>query len=151
MVQAMVVFSNTRLGPSAELLVSDDVAIAMLKATAATARPVAAARWEHELVDWLERRAAPVPRDGEAGASDTMSGRRGPTAAPGVAARLDVNDIAWTPDHFEAQRRFLVDAIVRAALGSQHNAAFDRWRHLIEAHPRDSVQVGRRWQWEVTA
>ena len=130
MVLAMVVFSNSRLGPSAELLVSDDVAIAMLKSTAATARPVAEARWERELVDWLERRAAP---------------------APGVTPRLDVNDIAWTPDHFETQRRFLVDAIVRAALGSEHNAAFDRWRRLIEAHPRDSVQVGRRWLWEVTA
>jgi hypothetical protein len=131
MVLPMVVFSNNRLGPSAELLVSDHVAIAMLRATAATARPFAEARWEHELVDWLERRASPT------------------TAT--ATSRLDVNDIAWTPDHFDSQRRFLVDAIIRAALGSEHVSAFDRWRRLIEAHPRDSVQVGRRWQWEVTA
>lgn len=123
----MVVFANRRLGPSAELLVSDEVAAAMLRATADAARPVAEARWERELVLWLERRAA----------------------APGKM--LDAGEIAWTPDHFEAQRGFLADAIVRAAKGSDHSAALGRWLRLIEAHPRDSVQVGRRWQWEVTA
>jgi hypothetical protein len=121
----MVVFSNRRLGPSAELLVSDEVASAMLFATAATARPVAQARWERELVEWLERRAA--------------------------AKVHDVGEIAWTPDHFEAQRQFLTDAIAKAAMESEHATALLRWRGLIEAHPRDSVQVGRRWQWEVTA
>ena len=121
----MVVFSNQRLGASAELLVSDDVAVEMLKATAEQARPFAEARWERELVDWLARRAE----------------SKGP---------LDVSEIAWTPDHFEAQRRFLLSAIERAAEGSEHGLAFDRWRRLIEAHPRDSVQVGRRWQWNVS-
>ncbi|HET9992116.1 MAG TPA: hypothetical protein VFQ65_26480 [Kofleriaceae bacterium] len=121
----MVVFSNQRLGASAEYLVSNEVALEMLRATAAQALPVAAARWEHELVRWLERRAA-----------DNL----------GLAA-LDVGEIAWTPDHFEAQRAFLLAAIARAAEGSEHGLAFDRWRRLIEAHPRDSVQVGRRWNW----
>jgi hypothetical protein len=121
----MVVFSNQRLGASAELLVSDDVAAEMLRATAEQARPFAEARWERELVDWLARRAE----------------SKGP---------LDVSEIAWTPDHFEAQRRFLLSAIERAAEGSEHELAFDRWRRLIEAHPRDSVQVGRRWQWNVS-
>ena len=121
----MVVFSNQRLGASAELLVSDDVAAEMLRATAEQARPFAEARWERELVDWLARRAE----------------SKGP---------LDVSEIAWTPDHFEAQRRFLLSAIERAAEGSEHGLAFDRWRRLIEAHPRDSVQVGRRWQWNVS-
>ncbi len=119
----MVVFSNQRLGASAEIMISDDVAAEMLKATAAEARPFAQARWERELIEWLERRAA--------------------TQSP----LLDVSEIAWTPDHFEAQRRFLLDAIDRALVGSEHALAFDRWRRLIEAHPRDSVQVGRRWQW----
>ncbi len=127
MVQSMVVFSNHRLGPSAELFVSDDIAIAILKATAATARLVAEARWERELVRWLEGRAE-------------LS-----------AKHLDVSEIAWTPDHFDSQRRFLTDAILRAGLGSEHAAAFERWRRLIEAHPRDSIQFGRRWQWEATA
>jgi hypothetical protein len=124
----VVVFSNQRLGASAELLVSDDVALEMLRSTAAQALPVAAARWEHELVRWLERRA---------GESLTL-------------ATLDVSEIAWTPDHFEAQRAFLLAAIERAAEGSEHGLAFDRWRRLIEAHPRDSVQVGRRWNRSLT-
>ena len=67
-------------------------------------------------------------------------------ALGGGAEWIDVSEIAWTPDHFEAQRRFLLAAIDRAAVGSEHALAFDRWRRLIEAHPRDSVQVGRRWQ-----
>ena len=41
----MVVFSNQRLGPRAELLVSDSVAAEMLRATAEAARPYAEARW----------------------------------------------------------------------------------------------------------
>ena len=123
----MVVFTNRRVGPSAELLVSDDVAITMLRTTAGAASRVAQARWERELVQWLERRAAPV------------------------ASTLDVAEIAWTPEHFEAQRAFLIGAIVQAADGSEHATAFEHWRRLVEAYPRDSVQVGRRWQWEATA
>src|SRR4051794_38274812 len=126
-VRAMVVFSNHRLGPSAELLVSDDVARWILHATAAAARPFAEARWELELVLWLDSRAEKPSKV------------------------LDVADIAWTPDHFEPQRRFLLDAILRAAASADHALAFDRWRRMIEAHPADSVQVGRRWQWQPTA
>ena len=123
----MVVFSNHRLGPSAELLVSDDVAAYVLRATAAAARPFAEARWEIELVLWLDARA------------------------DARAQVLDVADIAWTPEHFELQRGFLIDAILRAAESADHALAFDRWRRLIEAHPAESVQVGRRWQWQPTA
>jgi len=119
----MVVFSNRRLGPSAELFVSDDVALTMLRETAAAARPFAKARWELELVQWLASRA-------DAGAQ-----------------MLDVSDIAWTPEHFETQRTFLVQAIQRAARCGEHALAFDRWRRMVEQHPADSVQVGRRWQW----
>src|SRR5690606_17617451 len=53
----MIVFANRRIGPAAELLVSPAVAASMLRATAEAARPEAAARWEHELVRWLEARA----------------------------------------------------------------------------------------------
>jgi hypothetical protein len=128
---AMVVFSNHRLGPSAELLVSDDVARAILIATAAAARPLAEARWELELVRWLENRADPPPHQ--------------------RSAVLDVADIAWTPEHFEHQRRFLLDAIAKASERADHALAFDRWRRMIEAHPAESVQVGRRWQWQISA
>jgi hypothetical protein len=119
----MVVFSNRRLGPSSELLVSREVARELLREVAAAARPSAQARWEHELVSWLERCAA--------------SGSIG----------IDVSDIAWTPEHFERQRKFLVEAIQGALGGSRHGRALTRWCGLIEAHPRESVQVGRRWQW----
>jgi hypothetical protein len=127
----MVVFSNQRLGPSAELVVSNEVAAAMLQATADAIRTRAEARWEHELLRWLDERAAAVAR--------TTS-----------TTAVDVGDIAWTRDHFDAQRWFFADAIVRAALHSEHAPALGRWRHLIEAHPRASVQVDRRWSWQPT-
>lgn len=120
---AMVVFSNRRLGPGAELLVSREVAGELLHEVAGAAGPAAQARWEHELVTWLQRCAA--------------SG----------STSIDVADIAWTPEHFERQRRFLVEAIQRAQIRSRHGRALTRWCGMIEAHPRESVSVGRRWQW----
>jgi hypothetical protein len=122
----MVVFSNHRLGPSAEILLSPEVATAMLRETAACARATAAGRWELELVAWLDDQS----HDPET---------------------LDVGDIAWTPDHFDAQRRFLTDAILAASTGSAHEAALRRWAQQIETHPRDSVRVGRRWIWQRVA
>ena len=118
----MVVFSNQRLGPGAELLVSRDAAAELLREVAAAAELTAQARWEHELVSWLDRCGA--------------SGHS-----------FDVSDIAWTPDHFEHQRGFLVDAVQRAAGNSQHARVLLRWCRMIEAYPRESVQVGRRWLW----
>lgn len=119
----MVVFSNHRLGPSAELLVSDEVAQAMLRAIANAARPFAEARWELELVLWLDARADVGPQV------------------------LDVSEIAWTPEHFEIQRSFLLHALDLAALTAEHAFAYDRLRGLIAVHPEHAVQVGRRWQW----
>ena len=133
----MVVFSNHRLGPGVELIVSAGVAASILRAAAAAASPFAGARWEHELVRWLDERAREL----------LVLERR-----PGVALDyFDVNDIAWTPDHFEPQRRFLIEAIVRASTTSEHPLVLDRWRRLVEAHPAESVQVGRRWNWQPTA
>jgi hypothetical protein len=126
----MVVFSNRRLGATVELLVSPEVAAELLRAVASAALPAAQARWEHELASWLDRCAS---------SSQTT---------------LDVADIAWTPEHFERQRGFLVEAVRRAAASSPHSRALARWCSMIEAHPPESVQVGRRWQWpssEVTA
>lgn len=119
----MIVFSNHRLGPAAELLVSPEVAKDMLRATADAADPVADGRWERELVQWLLDRLV---------------------AASGID-HIDVGDVGWTPDHFDRQRQFLVRAISRAAETSEHHRALARWAAMIEAHPRDSVQVGRRW------
>ncbi len=122
-VRAMVVYSNRRLGAAVELLVSAAVASALLAETAAAARPLAQGRWEHELVSWLEDRADHVPID------------------------LDVDDIAWSPENFEQQQKFVVDAISRAATGSTNRRALDLWCKLVAAHRRQHVQVGRRWQW----
>ena len=122
----MVVLSNRRLGPRAELLVSRPVAAAMLRAVAESARPSASGRWELELVRWLEQRA-------------------------GAGSDLDVADIAWTPDHFAVQRSFLIDSIRRAAAVSEHGSALLRWAAMIEAHPSTSVQVGRRWEWSLSS
>ena len=69
----MVVFSNHRLGPSAELLVSDDVAVAVLRATANAARPFAEARWELELVLWLDRRGDQIEEHGRTDAATRAS------------------------------------------------------------------------------
>lgn len=123
----MVVFSNQRLGPAAELLVSPGVASAMLRATAEAARPIAESRWEHELVAWLEERAR------------------------SVLDILDVGEIAWSPENFERQRGFLTDAIERASLGSPHARALALWGRMIGAHHRQHVVVGRRWQWPASS
>jgi hypothetical protein len=123
MISKIFVFSNRWLGPSAELLVSRKVAAVLLREVAAAARPSAQARWEHELVTWLERCAA------------------------SCQASIDVSDIAWTPEHFEQQRGFLADAIRRASEASPDARALVAWATMIEAHPRESVQVGRRWRW----
>jgi hypothetical protein len=116
----MIVFSNHRLGPAAELLVSPEVAAGMLRETAVAAAPAAAGWWELELVRWLVDRAL-------------------------HPHTLDVGEIAWSPEHFEGQRRFLIEAIATAAERSEHARALARWAAMIEAHPRESVQVGRPW------
>lgn len=118
----MVVFSNTRLGAASELLTSPVVASEMLSSTAEAARPLAQSRWEHELVLWLEDRSRTT------------------------GAVLDVTELAWTPDHFERQRRFVSDAIDRAAIRSVHRRALLLWRRMIDDHPREHVVVGRRWR-----
>ncbi len=126
----MFVFSNRRLGAAAEVLVSRDLAAAMLRAVAAVAAATAASHWERELARWLETR--------EVGATPN--------------AGLDVTDLAWSPDHFANQQRFLLDAIAGAGAAAMATAgALQRWARLIEAHPRAFVQVGRRWNWAASA
>jgi hypothetical protein len=127
-VPAVIVLSNRALGPRAELMVSDAAVQDMLRAVARAAASRANARWEHELVRWL---------DACAEASD----------AGADAGSIDVGDIAWTPEHFESQRAFVVDAIVRAREQSLHAAALSRWARMIDGHPREAVVCGRRWRW----
>ena len=123
----MVVISNRRLGPQAELIVSEAIAAALLRELAAGAAPVARSRWELELVRWLELRAT------------------------SLAPVIDIDDIAWTPEHFEVQRGFALAAAANAAVASTCPAALDHWRRIVAAHPRDAVQLKRRWQWGTAA
>lgn len=120
-VRPMFVFSNQRLGPVAEVLVSPEVAEAMLFATAEAARPVAEGRWELELVRWLEDRSRTL------------------------GTELDVGELAWSPENFARQRAFLLGAIELASQTSVHARALVRWSQMIAAHPREWVVVGRRW------
>jgi hypothetical protein len=126
----VLVLSNHALGPANELLVSPPVAAAMLWETAEAARPLAQGRWEHELVLWLEDRSRRLGCDGSP-----------------YLAELDVSEIAWTPEHFDRQRRFVVSAIDRASVGSMYARALERWSRMVALHPHESVVVGRRWRW----
>lgn len=139
----MIVFSNHRLGPAAELLVSAEVAESMLRDTGEAAAAAAVDRWERELVRWLEQRAGVVAASGRVSDADLRRARPAHTG-------IDVGEVAWSPEHFERQRRFLIDAIEAAAKPSQHVRALGRWAAMIEAHPRGSVQVGRRWAMSIT-
>lgn len=122
----MLVLSNQRLGPASELYIGDETASEILRSVADAARPIASAVWEHELVRWLEEQSAQVGRSN---------------------ATIDVSDIAFTPQHFERQRRFLIEAIERAREASEHSRVLAAWAVLIEGYPSDSVQFGRRWIW----
>jgi hypothetical protein len=117
----MVVFTNRSIGPHAELLVSEQIASEMLRAIIEAARPLATARWEDELVQWLDDHAT-------------------------RSQSFDVGEIAWTPEHFETQRRFVIESIARAATSSSHGVALDRLRRMVEIHPRDAVRVGHLWK-----
>lgn len=128
----MLVFSNQRLGPAAELMVARDVAVSLLKLVAEAARPFANAYWERELVRWLDEQAVRA-------------------AVERAAISIDVGDIAFTPQHFDRQRRFLLEAIEEARAETPYARVLVDWADLIKAHPRDSVQVGRRWVWHSTA
>jgi hypothetical protein len=125
----MLVFANHRLGPAAELLVSRDVATTLLMQIADAARSIMSGHWEHELVRWLDEQVSRIRTINE------------------FDLAIDVAEIAFTPQHFERQRRFLTDAIARASKCFEDARPLAQLSNLIQAHPRDSVQFGRRWQW----
>jgi hypothetical protein len=129
----MLVFSNHRLGPAAELLVSSQIATSLLACVAEAARPQARALWEHELVRWLDAQCARI------------------SSTNAIDLAIDVSDIAFTPQHFDRQRRFLLEAIERAIPESEHARTLINWADMIKAHPRDSVQSSKRWTWHTTA
>jgi hypothetical protein len=129
----MLVFSNHCIGPTAELMVSRDVGASLVRSVAQVARVAASSHWERELVRWLDERAQWI------------------TSSTSRAIVLDVSDIAFTPQHFDRQRRFLLEAIDGARTDTRYSRALTDWADLIKAHPRDSVQLSRRWIWHSNA
>jgi len=85
-------------------------------------------RWQRELAAWLGEQARSLA---------------------GGGGGFDVGDVAWTPNNFSDQQRFLVEAIAYAAAGEtgELRAALDRLAALIAGHDRAWVVVGRRWSW----
>lgn len=126
----MITFSNLRAAESLTFTTSERGAILVLGALVETAREAAAGRWEHELAAWLADRRWAI--------------------AGGARAGLDLGEVAWTPDHFADQQRFVVAICDRASdRAAEPSLASDlaRLRELAAHHGREHVVVGRRWRW----
>ena len=126
----MITFSNLRAADSLTFTTSERGALAVLGALVETAREAAADRWEHELAAWLADRRWAI--------------------AGGARAGLDLGEVAWTPDHFAAQQRFVVAICEQAsarATAPELAADLARLRELAAHHAREHVVVGRRWRW----
>ena len=127
----MITFSNVRVDDTASFTASERDACALLEALAVAARERARDRWQLELVAWLVDRRGAI--------------------ATAARAGVDIGEIAWTPEHFEDQQRFVVAAadlaLDLALLDGPVADALARLRDLAAAHRRELVSVGRRWQW----
>lgn len=126
----MITFSNLRAADSLTFTTSERGAVAVLGALVELARETAADRWEHELTAWLADRRWAI--------------------AGGVRAGLDLGEVAWTPEHFADQQRFVIAICEHAsARAAEPGLAADlaRLRELAAHHGREHVVVGRRWRW----
>jgi hypothetical protein len=128
------VISNLRRDDSCVVALSRAAMDRLLAALVEAGQGRADARWERELVVWLDRRREAL-RSGE---------RDG----------LDLSEIAWTPERFPEQQGFLLallDGLIAArgpgTDGVEVGAALQGLRHLVEDYPREIVVVGRRWAW----
>jgi hypothetical protein len=120
------VFSNDKMGH--EVAVPRPVASLAVASVALAATTTARDRWQRELAAWLAEQAR---------------------ALAGGASGFDVGDLAWTPDHFAEQQRFMTEAIAYAAAGESGDLriALDQLAALVAGHERSWVLVGRRWTW----
>src|SRR5688500_6680122 len=119
-------FTNVRLGR--ELAVPRTTAARAIAALGSAAAGAARDRWQRELAAWLAGTARAV-----------LAG----------AAGFDVGELAWTPDHFAEQQRFVIDMVADAAVLAppEVRLALERFLILIARHERAWVLVGRRWDW----
>lgn len=113
---------------SHEVAVPRPVASQAVTLIALAASASARDRWQRELAAWLAEQARALAAGGSG---------------------FDVGDVAWTPNNFADQQRFLIEAISYAAAGETGDlrAALDRLAALIAGHDRAWVVVGRRWTW----
>src|SRR5258705_1084963 len=120
------VFSNARMGH--EVAVPRPIASHAVTLIALAASASARDRWQRELAAWLAEQARALGRGG---------------------AGFDVGDVAWTPNNFADQQRFVVAAITYPAAREtvELRTAPDRLAALIAGHDQAWVVVGRRWTW----
>ena len=111
-----------------EVAVPRPIAARAIAVVAVAAAESARDRWERELAAWLEEHARALAR--------------------GVTG-LEVAALAWSPEHFAEQQRFVLDAVARGAHGADPDVriALDRLAALIAGHERSWVLAGRRWAW----
>jgi hypothetical protein len=123
------VLSNLRRDDSCVVALSRAAMDRLLAAVVDAGHTRADARWERELVVWLDRRREAL-RSGE---------RTG----------LDLSEIAWTPERFPEQQAFLLAVLDGLDDdGSELAAAASELRRLVAEYPREIVVVGRRWAWD---
>lgn len=126
----MITFSNLRADESLTFTLPERAAAALLAALTEAGREIALSRWEQELVAWLADRRWAV--------------------AAGHRAGVDLGEVAWTPERFPEQQRFVLAMCERAlarATDDAVRAAIVGVRDLTAAHGREHVPVGRRWRW----
>lgn len=128
----MITFSNLRADEALTFTLPERAAAALLGALTEASREIALSRWEQELVAWLADRRWAV--------------------ASGHRAGVDLGEVAWTPEHFGEQRRFVLAMCERALVRLRADddlgrAAITGVRELAAAHGREHVPVGRRWRW----
>jgi hypothetical protein len=117
----VVIFSDQRAGDDG-FVVDGDAAVVLLDAMVQAGAALAAARWEHDLIAWLAER------------------RRG--IASGAAAGIDLGEVAWTPEHFTDQQRFVI-ALCEQVAARCHEAI--RLRGLVARRGREHVGPARRF------
>ncbi|MCA9673842.1 MAG: hypothetical protein H6708_13440 [Kofleriaceae bacterium] len=128
----MITFSNHGADGAPTATVAERVAVRALDAVIDAGRVAARGRWELELVAWLSDRRRAI--------------------AAGIRAGLDVAEVAWTPEHFAEQQRFVAAicaSAARATAGADADVATGvaGLGRVVAAHRRDLVGFGRRWRW----
>jgi hypothetical protein len=117
----VVTFSDLRAGDEG-FVVDEAAAVVLLDALIQTGAISAAARWEHDLIAWLAER------------------RRG--IASGATAGIDLAEVAWTPEHFADQQRFVIALCERIAAGCRDAISL---RGLVARRSREHVGLTRRF------